>query len=148
MVGHRTQANPSRIDLYADAHWVGDVTTRLSKTAGTLMHGAHWLEGLPVKQNVRALSSGEPEFHSQGSGTARGLWMKHTCYEAGEPKKSLMLHCDSVASRGVAKKVGSYEMPDTLKSSGCGHSKPWTRRSQQRSMFQPSQTLLRSARPG
>ena len=46
LVGHREVAmnypyhdNPSQIDFYTDADWVGDVATRLSRTAGTLMHG-------------------------------------------------------------------------------------------------------------
>ena len=67
LVGHREitisypyQSSPSQIDCYADAHWAGDVTTRLSTTAGALMHGAHWLEGWSVTQKVGALSSGEP----------------------------------------------------------------------------------------
>ena len=75
------------------------------------MHGAHWLEGWPVTQKVRALSAGESEFYSQGSGAARGLLMKHICQEAGEPKKTLMLHCDSVASRGMAQLLGAGKMP-------------------------------------
>ena len=52
LVGHREvaisypyQDHPSQIDCYTDADWAGDVTTRLSTTAGALMHGAHWLEG-------------------------------------------------------------------------------------------------------
>ena len=44
---------------YPYQDWAGDVATRLSTTAGTLMHGAHWLEGWSVTQKVRALSSGE-----------------------------------------------------------------------------------------
>ena len=83
LVGHREitisfpyQSNQSQIDCYTDADWAGDVTTRLSTTAGALMHGAHWLEGWSVTQKVRALSSGESEFCAQGSGAARGLLMK------------------------------------------------------------------------
>ena len=51
LVGHRkitisypNHSNPSQIDCYTDADWAGDVTTRLSTTAGALMYGAHWLE--------------------------------------------------------------------------------------------------------
>ena len=33
--------------------------------------------------------------------------MKHICHEAGETKKTLVLHCDSVASRGMAQRVGA-----------------------------------------
>ena len=65
------------------------------------MHGAHKLEGWSVTQKVRALSPGESEFHAQRSGAARGLLMKHICHEAGEPTKTLVLHCDSVATRGM-----------------------------------------------
>ena len=52
LVGHREitlsypyHSNPPQIDCYTDVDWAGDVTTRLSTTAGALMHGAHWLEG-------------------------------------------------------------------------------------------------------
>ena len=51
LVGHREitisysyQSNPSQNDCYTDVDWAGDVTTRLSTTAG---------------EKVRALSSGE-----------------------------------------------------------------------------------------
>ena len=97
LVGHREvaihypyQDNQSQIDCYTDADWAGDVATRLSTTAGALMHGAHWLEGWSVTQKVRVLSSGESEFYAQGSGAARGLLMKHICHEAGEATKSLL----------------------------------------------------------
>ena len=39
------QDNPSQIDCNTDADCAGNVATRLSTTAGTLMHGAHWLAG-------------------------------------------------------------------------------------------------------
>ena len=64
------------------------------------MHGA-------VTQKVRALSSGESKFYAQGSGEARGLLMKHICHEAGEATKTLVLHCDSAASRGMAQRLGA-----------------------------------------
>ena len=95
------QANPSHIDCRTDAHWAGD---NASTTAATL-HGARWLERWPVTQEVRALSSNESEFCSQRSGTARGL--KHVCHESGETKNPLMLHSDSVASRGMAQGLGA-----------------------------------------
>ena len=106
-ISYPYQSNPSQIDCYTDADWAGDVTTRLSMTAGALMHGAHWLEGWSVTRKVRALSSGESEFYAQGSGAARGLLMKHICHEAGEATKKLVLHCDSVASRGMAQRLGA-----------------------------------------
>ena len=116
LVGHREVAinypyldNPSQIDCYTDAGLAADVATRVSTTAGALMHGAHWLEGWSVTQKVRDLSSGESEFHAQGSGAARGLLMNHICHEAGEPTKTLVLHRDSVASHGTAK-VGGWDM--------------------------------------
>ena len=58
-ISYPYESNPSQIDYYTDADWAGEVTTRLSTTAGALMHGAHCLEGWFVTQKVRALSSGE-----------------------------------------------------------------------------------------
>ena len=106
-ISYPYRSNPSKIDCYTDADWAGDVTARLSTTAGASMHVAHWLEGWSVTQKVRALSSGELEFYAQGSGAARGLLMKHICHEAGEATKTLVFHCDSVASRGMALRLGS-----------------------------------------
>ena len=59
---HPYEANPSQIGCYIDTNWAVDVTPRSSTTAGTLMHGAHRLEGWSVTQIVRALTSGESEF--------------------------------------------------------------------------------------
>ena len=106
-ISYPYRSNPSQIDCYTDADWAGDVTARLSTTAGASMHVAHWLEGWSVTQKVRALSSGELEFYAQGSGAARGLLMKHICHEAGEATKTLVFHCDSVASRGMALRLGA-----------------------------------------
>ena len=33
--------------------------------------------------------------------------MKHICHKAGETTRTLVLHCDSVASRGVAQLLGA-----------------------------------------
>ena len=33
--------------------------------------------------------------------------MKHICHEAGEPTKTLVLHCGSVASRRMAQRLGA-----------------------------------------
>ena len=98
-----------------------------------------------MTQKVRALSSGESEFYAQGSWAARGLLMKHICHEAGEPTKTRVLHCDSVASRGMAQRLGAGK---------CRHievkwlwlHQTWTRRSSQRNTFRLSQTLLPSER--
>ena len=114
LVGHREitisypyQGKPSQIDCYTDADWASNMITRLSTTAGASIYGPHWLDGWSVTQKVRALSSGELEFYAQGSGAARGLLMKHICFEAGESTKTLVLHCVSVASRGLAQRLGA-----------------------------------------
>ena len=139
-ISYPYQSNPSQIVCYTVADWAGDVTTRLSTTAGALMHGARWLEGWSVTQKVRALSS-------RGSGAARGLLMKHICHEAGEATKTLVLHCDSVASRGMAQRLGAGKCRH-IEVKCCGYNKPWTRRSWRRNTFRPSQALLTSERGG
>ena len=111
LVGHREivinypyQDNPSQIDCYTDADWAGDVTTRLSTTAGALMHGDHLLEGWSVTQKVRALSSGVAEFQAQGSGAARGLLMKQLSrsWRAEENSKSKSRHGATTGSRKMS----------------------------------------------
>ena len=90
------QVNPPQIDWYTDA---GRDNTILNHSWNV------------VELQVRVLSSGEPEFYSQGSGAARALLMKHICHEAGEPKNKLMVHRDSVASGGWhGSEIGSCEM--------------------------------------
>ena len=71
------------------------------------MHGDHWLEGWSVTQKVRALPSGESEFYAQESGAVRGLLMKNICHGAGELTKPLVHHCDPVACRGMAQRLGT-----------------------------------------
>ena len=63
VINYLYQVNPSQIDCYTDAGWAGDVTTRLSTTAGALMHGDQWLIG-------------------RRFGAARGLLMKHICQKS------------------------------------------------------------------
>ena len=96
------QVNPSQIDCYTDAGWAGNVTTRLSTTAGALMHGDHWLERWSVTQKVIV---------GRRFGAARGLLMKHIVKKAGETARTLALRCDWVAC------------------DGCGRDKKWMRRS-------------------
>ena len=44
--------------------------------------------------------------------------MKHICHEAGETKKTLVLHCDSDASRGMAQRLGEICMAVVATSHG------------------------------
>ena len=113
-----------------------DETTRLSTTGGALMRGGHWLEGWSVTQNLRALSSSEAQFHSQGTGAALGLLMKHTCHEAGEPKKT---HYFTATQLQAAVWPKDWELKNvvTLRSSGCGFIRPWMRRRLRQNTFRP-----------
>ena len=90
-MSHPYPDNPSQSDRDTDADWAGDVATRLSTTAGKLLHGAQWLEGWSITEKVSDLSSADSEFYSQSSGAARGLLMKHICHEARELKQTLIL---------------------------------------------------------
>ena len=73
VINYPCQDNPSQFDCNTDADWAGDVTTRLSTTAGALMHGVRWLEEWSVTQKLRALSSGDSEFYAQGRCSERSV---------------------------------------------------------------------------
>ena len=52
VINYLYQVNPSQIDCYTDGGCAGDVTTRLSTTAGALLHEDHWLERWSVMEKV------------------------------------------------------------------------------------------------
>ena len=107
VVRYLYQLAVKELTCYTDSDWAGHVITRLSTTSGMMMNGQHWIDGWALSQKVRALSSAEAEFYSQGSGAARGLAYKHMCHETGEENKELMLLCDSSASRGILQRIGA-----------------------------------------
>ena len=79
-INHQYQDNPSHLDCYTVAEWSGDVTKRLSTTtAGALMHGDHWLEERSLMRIVRAVATGESEFHGLGTGAVTRLLMRYIC---------------------------------------------------------------------
>ena len=106
VINYLYQVNPSQTDCYTDAGWAGDVTRRLSTTAGALVHGDHWLERWSVTQKV---------IIGRSFGAARGLLMKHICHKAGETARTLVLHCDWVARDGCGrdKKIDEKELTTT-----------------------------------
>ena len=98
-INHQYRDNQTQFDCCMVAEWAGDATKPLSTTtAGALMHGDHWMKERSVMRKVRAVSSGESEFHGLGTGAVRRLLTKHSCREDREQTKTLAVHCDSVAS--------------------------------------------------
>ena len=91
VINYLYQVNPSQIVCYTDTVCTGDVTTRLSTTAGPLLHDDHWLGRWLVTQKV---------IIGRRLGVARGPLMKHGCHKAGETARTLVLHCDWVACDG------------------------------------------------
>ena len=86
-INHQYRDNPPQFNCFtiAIAEWAGDATKPLSTTtAGALMHGDHWMEERSVMRNVRAISSGESEFHGLGTEAVTRLLMKNTCCEERE----------------------------------------------------------------
>ena len=126
------QDNPSQNNCNTDANLAGNEATRLSTTAGTLMHGVHWLEVWSVTQKCFATV----KILLAKLRAARGLLMKQICTETGKQKHTLMFHRDFVANR----EHKSWELgnADTMRRSGCGYGKPWTSGSRRRHMFQPT----------
>ena len=54
------------------------------------MRGNHWMEERSVMRKVRAVSSGEPEFHGLGTGAVTKLLMKYICRERADEEKILV----------------------------------------------------------
>ena len=48
------------------------------------MHGDHWLEERSLMRTVRAVATGESEFHGLGTGAVTRLLMRYICREERE----------------------------------------------------------------
>ena len=78
-----------------------DVTTKLSTTAGALMHGGHWLVTRSVMREVRDLSSCVSGCYGKESGAVKESLMNYIYRKDREQTETLAVHCDAVASRMV-----------------------------------------------
>ena len=74
----------------------GDVTTKLSTTAGALMHGGHWLVMWSVMREVRDLSSCVSECNRKELGAMRESLMNYICRKDKE-----QMETRAVASRTI-----------------------------------------------
>ena len=79
----------------------GDVTTKLSTTAGALMHGGHWLVMWSVMREVRDLSSCVSECNRKEPGAMMESLMNYICRK----DKEQMETC-AVASRTIQRLGG------------------------------------------
>ena len=110
-------------DTWLVIEWLGSITnvetTHHSLTAARSQ--LDWLEERSVLRKVRAVSSGESEFHGLGTGAVTRLLMRYTCREDREQTKIPVAYCDSVASH-MEQQLGA-----TSKWNGFGCNKEWTR---------------------
>eukprot|EP00959_Pyramimonas_sp_CCMP1952_P024042 504278-Pyramimonas_sp.AAC.1 len=98
------QEGTFRVSVSVGADWAGLGTTCKSISTRGVRVGAHLLESWVLSQATVALSSGESEFYAMGSGTARGLTIKHALQEMAEMREehiniTLELETDSAAAR-------------------------------------------------
>ena len=66
------------------------------------------MEERSVMRKVRAVSSGESEFHGLGAGAVTRLLMKYTCRKDREHLKIFVVYFDSMASR-MEQQLGASE---------------------------------------
>ena len=99
------QSLPEHVDVYCDSDWAGEDTAK-STSGGTLLFGKHMWESWASTQQVIALSSGEAEFYSIGTATAKGLTVVHTLAEM-KMIIGLRVHSDSSAGRGMCNRRGT-----------------------------------------
>lgn len=96
----------SKATPWTDSDWAGDQATRRSTNCVLLYHGDHLLESTSAGQQVIAISSGEGEVYSIGTGAALGLGLRELLQECGYECKVEVLS-DSSAGRGIANRMGT-----------------------------------------
>ena len=78
---HMNQDKEVELTVWNDGDRSGDVQTCKSTSSGAIQIGARTIETWSVSQKVASLSSAESEFAAIGSGTSRGLTVKHVLQE-------------------------------------------------------------------
>lgn len=91
--------------IYTDSDWAGCQVPRKSVSGAAEVFGSHLINTWSARQSTIALSSGEAEFYSLGSGASHGLLSKNLLSEL-KVETELRLRSDSSAGLGMAQRQG------------------------------------------
>lgn len=99
----------SRIDVFTDSDWAGDLKTRKSTSGGIAMFRGRLVKGWSSTQRHIALSSGEAELYAMSKGLAEGIGLQSYLRDLGI-EADIAVHVDSNASIGIASRRGIGKM--------------------------------------
>ncbi len=92
--------------MFADSDHAGCKRTRRSTTCGALMFGGHLIRAWCLTQALVSISSGESEFYASVEAVIELLYFNHFL-DAMRDDWHFSLYSDSVAARGMVKRVGT-----------------------------------------
>ena len=93
------------LDVYTDADWGGDKSTRRSVSAGVVMRGGHCLKVWTKKQQVVSLSSAESELYAAVEAASEGLGIQSVAKDL-RISCGLNLHLDASATMCLVNRKG------------------------------------------
>jgi hypothetical protein len=103
----KLQEAPKRIEIFVDADWAGEATTRKSRSGMMLMLGSHLVKHASTQQTTVALSSGESEYYAMLKGASHALGLQSMLQDFGVQHLEMpLLRSDSVAAEGIATRQG------------------------------------------
>ena len=82
------QEEASRLLVFADSDWGGDLRSRKSTSGGAIVLGKHCLRTWSSTQGAIALSSAEAEFYAMVDAVLRAKWMLSVLSELGVSRVS------------------------------------------------------------
>jgi len=113
---HITIKREIRIEVFIDADWAGDTTTRRSTSSSFVMINGFLISVNSQLQKTQAQSSGEIEFYAIGAGNADGLYVHGILEELGLRSMVTIrsdasaIRSDASAGRGAATRPGLSNM--------------------------------------
>ncbi|CAK0819708.1 unnamed protein product [Prorocentrum cordatum] len=103
----KLQEVPTRIEIFVDADWAGEATTRKSRSGMMLMLGSHLVKHASTQQTTVALSSGESEYYAMLKGASHALGLQSMLQDFGVQHLEMpLLRSGSVAAEGIATRQG------------------------------------------
>ena len=97
---------PSLLQVFSDANWAGDRSTRKSSScAQYFLNGNFFFSAIRTQKSI-ALSSAESEFIAAVSASADGVYLKRMLQEVLGTTVFLELRMDSSAARSLMKRQG------------------------------------------
>ena len=93
------------VNVFTDADWAGENSSRKSTSGGAMQLGDHVLKSWASTQSVIALSSGESEFYVIVKGASQGMGMKSLLADLNFPCHIKVL-TDATTGKSIASRRG------------------------------------------